>query len=169
LELNEHLQTSASHIYAIGDVNGKQMLAHTAVQEGITAVDNILGKKEIINYNNIPACVYSFPEVAVIGLTEKECKDRSDVKYKTVKYSLKGNGKSLADHETDGFVKLIMDTKDNGLLGAHIIAPNATEMISEFSVFQNLEGIMEYLKKSVHPHPSVSEIYSEVAEALLEK
>lgn len=165
---NERLETSIPGVYAIGDLNGKQMLAHVASAEGIVAVENILGENVTINYDKVPACIYSFPEVAVVGLTEQRAKDRGhDVKIGT--FPLAANGKALAEGETDGIIKIVADAQYGEILGVHIIAVQATDLIAEAVVALELEGTVHDLAKAIHPHPTSSEIVMEVAHATLDQ
>lgn len=134
IKTNEYLQTNVKGIYAIGDVNGKYMLAHVAEHEGVVAVEHILGKgHQKMNYDQIPSCIYGSPEIAAIGLTEKEAKARG-IDYKVSKVPLAAIGKALADGEKEGFAKLIVDKKYLEVIGAHIYAYNATELISSIMI-----------------------------------
>lgn len=162
VKVNEAMETSVKGVYAIGDVTGEHMLAHVASAEGIVAVENILGKNSKINYDQIPSAIYGNPEIAMIGLTEREAKKRG-LKYKTSKFPLAGNGKALADGESVGFVKIIKGTELDEILGAHIYAYNAVDLIGEFGVAMKLEGTNKELAETVHAHPSLSEIIMEAA------
>lgn len=165
---DENMRTNIENIYAIGDVNGKYMLAHVASAEGISAVENILGEKSTINYNTVPSCIYSFPEIGVAGLTEEEAKEKGyDVITST--FPLAANGKSLAEGETDGFIKIVSDEKYKEILGVHILAPNATDMIAEAVTTMELEGTAYELAKAIHPHPTLSEIVMEAAQGIIDK
>ncbi len=165
---NEYLQTSIPNIYAIGDINGKMMLAHVASHEGIVAVENILGKKSKIDYNKIPSGIYGFPEIAMVGLTEKQAKEHG-LDYKVGKFPLSALGKALADGEAEGFVKIIADKKYGEILGFHIVAENAMEMITEGAITMELEGTIHEISKTTHPHPSLSEAIMEAAMAAISK
>ena len=162
VKVNEAMETSVKGVYAIGDVTGEHMLAHVASIEGIVAVENILGTKNKINYDQIPAAIYGHPEIAMIGLTEREAKKRG-LKYSVSKFPLAGNGKALADGESVGFVKIIKGTELDEILGAHIYAYNAVDLIGEFGVAMKLEGTNKELAETVHAHPSLSEIIMEAA------
>jgi len=165
---NDKMETNIDGVYAIGDINGKYMLAHVASAEGIVAVENIMGKKERINYDNIPSCIYGFPEIGVTGLTEEEAKNRGfDVV--TSKFPLSANGKALAEGESDGFIKIVADKKYGEVLGVHILAPNATDMIAEAVTTMELEGTVYELAKAIHPHPTLSEIVMEAAHGVIDK
>ncbi len=166
---NEYLETSVKGVYAIGDVNGKYMLAHVASHEAIVAVNHALGKDTIpMDYKAVPQAIYGDPEIASVGLTEKEVKAQG-IPYKASTFPLAASGKAMADGEKDGFIKLIVSTKYNELLGAHIYAYHATELISELTLGLNLEVTAEELANTIHPHPSLSEIVLEASLGALDK
>lgn len=168
VEINDFMQTSIPNIYAIGDVNGKMMLAHVASHQGIIAVNHILGHEEKLNYDQIPSAIYSFPEIAQVGFTEKMAKTKG-LDYKTSVFPLQANGKALSANERDGFIKIIADKKYNEIIGVHILADNASDLISEAVVVMKLEGTADEIAKSVHPHPTISEIYHEAALGIIDK
>jgi dihydrolipoamide dehydrogenase len=149
-------------VYAIGDVNGKYMLAHVASTEGIVAAEHIAGHKNTMDYTKIPSAIYGFPEIGAIGLTEKECKDKG-LSYKVTMFPLAANGRSLAENDTLGFVKLIFDTKLGELLGGHILAYNASELLGELGTVMKLEGTAEEIASTIHAHPTLSEAIMEAA------
>lgn len=162
VKTNAFMQTNISHIYAIGDLTGKHMLAHVASFEGIVAVNHILGTKDPINYDQIPAAVYSFTEIAAIGLTEKQAKERN-LNYEVSLFPIMANGKALADGKREGFIKIIREKNIDKILGAHILAYNAVDLINEISVAMKLEGTSSILANTIHAHPSLSEIIMEAA------
>jgi dihydrolipoamide dehydrogenase len=168
IKINDSMQTSIPNIYAIGDVTGKMMLAHVASHQGIIAINDILGHKEKLNYDQIPSAIYSFPEIAQVGLTEKAAKTKG-LDYKVSVFPLQANGKALSANEKDGFIKIIADKKYNEILGVHILADNASDLISEAVVVMKLEGTADEIAKSVHPHPTISEIYHEAALGIIDK
>ncbi len=168
IDTNDRLETSIKGIYAIGDVNGRYMLAHVASAEGITAVENIMGKESSIDYDRVPSCIYSFPEVGTVGLTEAQAKDRGH-KIIVSTFPLSANGKALAEGESNGFVKIIADEKYGEVLGVHIIASHATDMIAEAVTTMELEGTVHELSKAIHPHPTLSEIVMEAAHGAVDK
>ena len=168
VEVNEYMQTSIKNIYAIGDMNGKMMLAHVASHQGITAINHILGKSETMNYKQIPSAIYSFPEIAQIGYTEKEAKE-AKLEYKTSTFPLQANGKALSANETDGFIKIIASKKYNEILGVHIVADNASDLISEAVMTMKLEGTADEIAHAVHPHPTISEVFNEAAWGIVDK
>jgi dihydrolipoamide dehydrogenase len=166
IQVNEFLQTNESHIYAIGDVIGGLQLAHVASHEGILAVEHITGENpEPINYDHVPKCTYSRPEVANVGVTEEEALKRGH-KVKVGKFSFKAIGKALVFGEKDGFVKIIMDEETNDLLGVHMIGPHVTDMISEAGLAMVLDATPWEIAHTIHPHPTLSEAIGEAALAV---
>ncbi|MDD2212703.1 MAG: dihydrolipoyl dehydrogenase [Clostridia bacterium] len=157
---DEFLRTSVPQIYAIGDVNGKYMLAHKASAEALVAVENILGQKQKMDYRVIPQCVYSFPEIASVGLTEKEAREKCP-ESKVGKFPLAANGKAQLEGETKGFVKVIIDDSSQTLLGVHLCGVSATELIAEAVTAMKLGATVEELVKCIHPHPTISEAVQE--------
>ena len=162
VKTNDKMETSIKNIYAIGDVNGKLPLAHAASAEGIVAVENISGIERSLNYNLIPKGVYSFPELASVGLTEEEAKDQG-LDITVSKFPLQANGMAIAEDETVGFVKLISDNQYGEIVGAHIVAEKATDMISKLVAIMQIEGTVHDLSHAVHPHPTLSEAIVEAA------
>ena len=167
IKTNEFMQTNISNIYAIGDVAGAPWLAHVASAEAIKAVEHICDKSpKPMKYDNIPGCTYCHPEVASVGLTEKQALD-AGYKLKIGKFPLRALGKAVAIGETEGFVKIIYDDKYGELLGCHIIGANATDLISEISLSRDLETTHNEILNSIHPHPTLSEAIMEAtADAL---
>lgn len=154
------MRTNIPNIFAIGDVNGKSMLAHTASHEGIVAVANIMGGHEQINYGRVPSCIYMEPEIASVGLTEAKAREQ----YKSVRvgrFPMSANGKSLIEGEKTGMMKVILDGEYGEILGVHLFAVHATDMISEICVAMELEATAEEVIHSIHPHPTVSEAVAE--------
>lgn len=165
IKVDDFYRTNIEGIYAIGDIIPTPALAHVASAEGIVCVEKIAGKKpRPINYNNIPSCIYTSPEVASVGLTELAAQE-AGFDIKIGKFPFTASGKASAAGERDGFVKLIFDAKNNELLGAHLIGANTTEMIAELVVARNLKITARDLIKSVHPHPTMSEAIMEAAAA----
>ncbi|MGL4607763.1 MAG: dihydrolipoyl dehydrogenase [Eubacteriaceae bacterium] len=167
IQVNESFQTTCPNIYAIGDVTGKLSLAHVASAQAIEAVKGILGKKtKELNYTNIPKCTYTYPEVASVGLTEAQAKEKGyDVR--TEKFPFSANGKSLAMNESTGFVKIVADQKYNEILGIHFVGAHVTELISAPTAYIDLEFTVDEVAQVVHPHPSVSEVIMEAAHSVL--
>lgn len=169
IKVNPSYETSRRHVYAVGDLVGGYQLAHAATAEGLVAVHAMNGEtnKQVIQ-SDIPRCVYTFPEVASIGLSEEQAKDAGyDVK--VVKSPFGGNGKAIADGETDGFVKIISETKYQEILGAVVVGTNATELISSITGVKHAEGTVTELAHSIWPHPTMSETIWESANALFGK
>ncbi|ABR47460.1 dihydrolipoamide dehydrogenase [Alkaliphilus metalliredigens QYMF] len=165
---NDKMETSITGVYAIGDVNGKYQLAHVASAEGIVAAENAMGGNEELNYNIVPSCIYSFPEIASVGLTEEEARQK-DYDVVVSKFPLAANGKAMAEGENIGFVKIIADKKYGEILGTHIMAVHATDMISEAIVSMQLEGTAYDVAKAIHPHPTMSEIVMEAAHGIMDQ
>jgi dihydrolipoamide dehydrogenase len=165
IKINERFETSVKGIYAIGDVAGPPMLAHKGQREGHVVADILAGHTHHpVNYGNIPNATYCHPEVASIGLTEGQCKEKG-LKYKVGKFPFSANGRARTSGETEGFVKVIRDEKHGEILGAHIIGAHATEMIHEFAVARENEYTVEEIDLAIHAHPTLSEA---IAEAVLD-
>ncbi|MFW5890031.1 MAG: dihydrolipoyl dehydrogenase [Marinilabiliaceae bacterium] len=165
VKVDEFYRTSVEGVYAIGDIVAGPALAHVASAEGVACVEKIAGKEvEPIDYGNIPACTYTSPEVASVGMTEKAAKD-AGYELKVGKFPFTASGKASAAGHKDGFVKLIFDAKYGELLGAHLIGANVTEMIAELVSVRKLETTGHEIIKSIHPHPTMSEAIMEAAAA----
>ncbi|MBN2710490.1 MAG: dihydrolipoyl dehydrogenase [Calditrichaceae bacterium] len=163
IKVNEWYQTSVNHIYAIGDIVGPPLLAHVASHEGLVCVEKIAGlSPQPINYDAIPGGTYCQPQAASLGLTEEQARQKGfDVKIGRFPYS--ASGKARAIGARDGLVKLIFDKKYGELLGAHIIGSEATELIAELVAAKELETTAASLHKTMHPHPTLSEMIMEAA------
>ncbi len=157
IEVDESMQTSVPHIYAIGDVNGKLMLAHVATFQGTRALNHIQGKDDKIKFNLVPAAVFTVPEVASVGLTEPQCDDE-ELDYKTVKVPFGAVGKAVAMGEPDGFCKLIIDNETRTILGCHIMGAHASDLIQEVVTMMNLGLTVDDAKDIIHAHPTLNEI-----------
>ena len=168
IETNDRLETNIPGVYAIGDVNGKHPLAHVASAEGIVAAENIMGVESKINYNLVPQVVYSFPEMASVGLTEEKAKEKG-LDYKISKFPLSANGMAIAEGETVGFVKIISDNQYGEIIGVHILGSDAGNMISKAVAIMQLEGTVYDLAKTIHPHPTFSEALVEAAYGAIDK
>jgi dihydrolipoamide dehydrogenase len=163
--VDKYYATNVPGYYAIGDCVPGQALAHVASAEGITCVEKIAGvHTEPIDYNNIPGCTYCQPEVASVGMTEKQAKEKGYT-LKVGKFPFSASGKASASGAKDGFIKLIFDAKYGELLGAHMIGANVTEMIAEIVAIRKLETTGHELIKTIHPHPTMSEAIMEAAAA----
>ncbi|OGC06214.1 dihydrolipoyl dehydrogenase [candidate division KSB1 bacterium RBG_16_48_16] len=157
-------RTSVEGIYAIGDVIGPPWLAHVASAEGVVAAETIAGEKVVeIDYDNIPGCTYCQPQVASLGLTEERAKE-AGYEIKVGRFPFRANGKSLAMGHSEGFAKLIFDARYGELLGAHIVGAEATEMMAELGVARTLETTADELMRTVHAHPTLTEVIKEAAE-----
>lgn len=163
ISVDENCRTSVKNIYAVGDVNGKTLLAHAASAQGILAAEKICGRDCGINTHLIPSCIYTKPEIACIGKTEEELK-KEGRSYRVGRFPLSANGKALAMGETDGFVKLLTGEKYGEILGAHIVGARATDLIGELVLAMNTECTAEEIVNTVHAHPTVSEAVFEAAE-----
>ena len=163
--VDEWYRTSVPGYYAIGDILPTQALAHVASAEGITCVEKIKGLDvERIDYGNIPGCTYCTPEIASVGLTEKQAKEKG-YEIKVGKFPFSANGKATANGDTDGFVKVIFDAKYGEWLGCHMIGTGVTEMIAEAVAARKLETTGHEILKTVHPHPTLSEAVMEAVAA----
>ncbi|MDR2162832.1 MAG: dihydrolipoyl dehydrogenase [Clostridiales Family XIII bacterium] len=164
---DEHMRTSVPGIYAIGDVNGKVMLAHTASAEGIVAAENIAGRDVSMRYDAIPSAVYISPEAASVGLSEDDARGRYGDAVRVGRFPIAANGKSMVAGETSGLVKVIVDSKYGEILGAHLYCMHATDMIAEIATAIRAEATAEEVAAAVHPHPTVSEAVMEAFHAAL--
>jgi dihydrolipoamide dehydrogenase len=171
IEVGAFYETNVPGFYAIGDVLTTQALAHVSSAEGITCVEAIAHKEgkfhhkpEAIDYNNIPGCTYCWPEIASVGMTEQECKEKG-LEIRIGKFPFTASGKASASGSNAGFVKLIFDKKYGELLGGHMVGANVTEMIAEIVAIRKLETTGMELVKTIHPHPTMSEAIMEAAAA----
>jgi dihydrolipoamide dehydrogenase len=163
LKVDGTLQTTAPGVYAIGDIAGPPMLAHKGSREGAVVAEVIAGRKpHPIRYDNIPSVTYCHPEVASIGLTEARCKEQG-LDYVVGRFPLSANGRARAAMETDGFVKILRDTRYGEILGAHIVASHASELIHELAVARENEYTVEEVDLAIHAHPTLSEAVAEAA------
>jgi dihydrolipoamide dehydrogenase len=165
IDVDNHYKTSAANIYAIGDVIDGPMLAHKADEEGVAVAEHIAGKNGHVNYEAIPNVVYTWPEVASVGMTEEEAKSKG-LSYKTGKVPFMANGRARCAGETDGFVKIIADEKTDRIIGAHIIGPNASELIAELVIGVEFSASAEDIARSSHAHPTLAEVMKEAALAV---
>jgi dihydrolipoamide dehydrogenase len=157
IKVDRHLQTTAPGYYAIGDVAGPPMLAHKGSREGVNVVEQLAGlKPHAIQYDNVPSVTYCNPEVASIGLTEEQCKERK-LEHVVGKFPFSANGRARGTGETEGFVKIIRGKKYGEILGAHIVGSHASEMIHELTVARENEYTVEEIELAIHAHPTMSE------------
>jgi dihydrolipoamide dehydrogenase len=163
ITVDKNQETSLKGVYAIGDVSGKQLLAHKASAEAEAAVAHILGHAgHGVDYSQIPGCTYCQPQVASVGLTEKACKEKG-IEVKIGRFPFAASGKARAIGHTDGLVKLIFGAKHGELLGAHILGSEATELLAELGLAMKLESTWEEIAHTVHAHPTLSESVMEAA------
>ena len=153
---------AADGIYAIGDVIEGPMLAHKAEEEGVAVAETIAGQSGHVNFDAIPSVVYTFPEIASVGKTEEQLKDEG-VPYKTGKFPLTANSRARCNHETDGFAKIIAHAETDEILGGHIIAPGAGDMIHEICLGIEFKAASEDIARTCHAHPTVSEAVRQAA------
>ncbi|MEZ4838673.1 dihydrolipoyl dehydrogenase [Flavobacterium sp.] len=162
IEVNDHLQTSASNIYAIGDVVRGAMLAHKAEEEGVMVAEILAGQKPHIDYNLIPGVVYTWPEVAAVGKTEEQLKEEG-VAFKSGSFPFKALGRARAGGDTDGFVKILADAKTDEVLGVHMIGPRCADLIAEAVTAMEFRASAEDISRMSHAHPTFAEAIKEAA------
>ncbi|XLS30622.1 dihydrolipoyl dehydrogenase [Flavobacteriaceae bacterium M23B6Z8] len=167
VKVNEHLQTTASNIYAIGDVVRGAMLAHKAEEEGVMVAELIAGQKPHIDYNLIPGVVYTWPEVAAVGKTEEELKE-AGIKYKTGQFPMRALGRARASTDTDGFVKILADAETDEVLGVHMIGARVADLITEAVTAMEYRASAEDIARMSHAHPTYGEAVKEAALAATE-
>ncbi len=167
VNVNAHLQTSASNIYAIGDVVKGAMLAHKAEEEGVFVAETIAGQKPHIDYNLIPGVVYTWPEVAAVGKTEEQLK-AAGVAYKSGQFPMRALGRSRASMDIDGFVKILADKTTDEVLGVHMVGARAADMIAEAVVAMEFRASAEDISRMSHAHPTYTEAIKEAALAATE-
>jgi len=165
IEVNEKLQTAISNIYAIGDVIKGPMLAHKAEEEGIAVAEIIAGQAGHVNYDTIPGVVYTSPEVAVVGKTEEQLK-KENINYKVGKFPFLANSRAKVNNETDGFVKILADSKSDRVLGVHMIGPHTGDMIAEMALAMEFGASAEDIARTCHAHPTHTEAVKEAALAV---
>ncbi|MFZ8934629.1 MAG: dihydrolipoyl dehydrogenase [Bacteriovoracaceae bacterium] len=167
IEVNEHLQTSVPNIYAIGDVIGGAMLAHKGEEEGVFVAEYLVGQKPHLNYNLIPGVVYTHPEVASVGATEQQLKDKG-IAYKSGSFPFKASGRARASNESEGFIKVLADKNTDEILGVHMIGPRAADMIAEAVVAMEFRASAEDISRICHAHPTYTEAFKEACLAATE-
>ncbi len=167
IQVDRAMRTNVEGVYAIGDVAGPPLLAHKGSHEGIACVEAIHGDPHAgVDYDNIPNCTYCHPEVASVGLTEAQAREKGlDIDIGVFPMSV--NGRALTAGETEGFVKIIRDKRYSEIVGAHIVGPHATELIGEFVVGRHLETTVEEMERAMHPHPTLSEAIADAALAAI--
>ncbi len=164
--VDEHYQTSAKGVYAIGDIIATPALAHVASAEAIHCVEHICGlEPEAVDYSTIPSCVFTTPEVASVGMTEQQARDKG-IEYKVGRFPFTASGKATAAGDRDGFVKLIFDEQER-LIGAHLVGATVTEMLGEPTLAKRLGATAHAIAKTIHSHPTMHEGLMEASEAAL--
>ena len=162
VKTDKMFKTNIENIYAIGDVISGPMLAHKAEDEGIAVAENIAGQSGHVNYDTIPGVIYTTPEIAAIGMTEEQLKEKN-IKYKIGKFSFMANSRAKAIDDAEGFVKILADEKTDKVLGAHLIGPHAGELIAEIGVAMEFGASSEDIARTCHAHPTFSEAVKEAA------
>ncbi|MYE16498.1 MAG: dihydrolipoyl dehydrogenase [Gemmatimonadetes bacterium] len=161
--VDEAMRTNVPGIWAVGDCAGQQLLAHKGMHEGVVAAEHIAGVgHHTVDYANVPNCTYCHPEVASVGLTEEQAREKG-LDIEVGKFPWAGNGRALAAGDSTGFVKVIRDKRYSEVVGAHIVGPHATELIAEFVMARHLESTVEEIDLAMHPHPTLSEAVAEGA------
>jgi dihydrolipoamide dehydrogenase len=162
VRVNERMETSVPGIYAVGDVTGRQMLAHKASAEGVAAAENAMGHSSKVDYSRIPNCIYTFPEVASVGLSEKQAKEEG-LQVVVGRFPFQSNGRALASGNSDGFVKVIVEKELGQVIGVHILGEHATDLIGGPVLGLALEITADELGKTVQAHPTLNEAISEAS------
>jgi len=165
IEVDEHCATKLPNLWAIGDVVRGPMLAHKAEDEGVAVAERIVGQKPHIDYNCIPWVIYTYPEIAWVGKTEQQLKAEGR-ETKAGQFPFLANGRALGMGASDGFVKVIADAKTDEILGVHIVAANASDLVAEAVVAMEFKAAAEDIGRICHPHPSMSEVMREAALAV---
>jgi dihydrolipoamide dehydrogenase len=165
IAVNDHWQTSVPSVYSIGDVIDGPMLAHKAHEEGVAVSERLAGKPGHVNYGIIPGVIYTAPEAASVGITEDEAKEKK-IEVRIGKFAFTANGRAIANDTTEGFAKIIADAKTDRVLGVHIVASNASELIAEAVLLMEYSGSSEDLARTIHAHPTMSEAVKEAALAV---
>jgi len=160
--VNDSMQTNIPHIYAIGDINGKMMLAHAATFQGIVALDHIMGISDDIDLSVMPAAVFTSPEAASVGMTEDECKEKC-IPVRCLKSFFRANGKAVTMGETDGFCKLVVSGESGIILGCHLFGPHASDIVQEICAVINRRMTLDEFKDIIHTHPTLTEVLQSAA------
>lgn len=160
IEVDQHLKTAADNIYAIGDVVKGAMLAHKAEEEGVFVAEQLVGQKPHVNYLLIPNVVYTWPEVAAVGYTEEQLKEKG-ISYKSGKFPFMASGRARASGDVDGLVKVLADAKTDEILGVHMIGPRTADMIAEAVVAMEFRASAEDIARMSHAHPTYTEVFRE--------
>jgi dihydrolipoamide dehydrogenase len=164
VEVDAEFRTSAANVYAIGDLIAGPMLAHKASEEGVVFAERLAGMKPHINYDAIPSVIYIWPEVASVGQTEEQLKEKG-IEYRVGKFRFLASGRAKSLDETDGWVKVLADAKTDRVLGVHILGPRASDLIAECVTILEYYGSAEDIARCTHAHPTLSEAVGEAARA----
>jgi len=164
--VDAQMRTNLPHVYAIGDVVGGALLAHKAEEEGVVAAESIAGKKAAMHYGAIPAVVYTWPEIAALGLTEQQAKD-AGMDVRAGKFPFSANGRARTMGENTGFIKMIADARTDRIVGVHLIGPTVSELVAEAVLAMEFHGTSEDIGITVHAHPTLSEAMKEAALGVL--
>jgi dihydrolipoamide dehydrogenase len=167
VKVNEYLETNIKDVYAVGDVLGKNMLAHVASYEGEVAVENALGRPRRADYRAVPSCIFAQPEIAGVGITEKEARG-GNIPHKVSKFPFRASGRAVALGETTGMVKMICSADDGKVLGMHIMGPHASDLIAEGTLAIRLGLTARDIAHTIHAHPTLAEAVRETAMGQLE-
>lgn len=162
VQVDRHFATNVPGIYAIGDLTPGPMLAHKAEDEGVALAEFLAGQGGHVNYETVPSVIYTFPEVASVGLTEEQCKEKN-IPYAVGTFPFMANGRARALGQTDGQVKIIADTRTDRIIGGHIVGPRASELLGEIVIAMEFGGSSEDLARSFHAHPTLNEVIREAA------
>ncbi|MGM0446269.1 MAG: dihydrolipoyl dehydrogenase [Bacillota bacterium] len=162
IKVDDHMKTTVDNIYAAGDVTGKILLAHVASHQGIVAVENIMGKNKKMNYDVVPSAIFTKPEIATVGLTEEDVKEK-DIDYLVGKFPFRANGKVKTMNKRNGFIKIIIDENSHQILGSSIIGVHATDLIHELTLAVKNNLKIEDVIETIHAHPTTSEVIHEAA------
>ncbi len=165
IKVNERMETAVPAIYAIGDAVGGMLLAHKASREGVVAAENIAGLSQDMNYDIVPRCIFTQPEVAAVGISEEKAKE-SGTQVKVGKFPFSALGKAHAMDETEGMVKIITDASSEEILGIYIIGPKASDLIGEATLAMQLEATAETIARTIHAHPTLAEAIMEASHSV---
>lgn len=162
IDVDDHMRTSVEDVYAIGDITGKIQLAHVATAQGMVAAANCAGRDAAMDYTCVPSCIYTNPEIAMVGLSQQQAEQQGH-QVRCGTFNIAANGRCMVMDENSGLIKLVSDADSGRILGCQIMAPRATDMIAEIAAVIKHGGTVESLSDVIHPHPTVSEIIAEAA------
>jgi dihydrolipoamide dehydrogenase len=163
--VNERMKTNVNGVYAIGDITNMYQLAHVASAQGIAASENIMGKETVMEYDSVPGCIFTSPEIAAVGITSEDAK-KNNIPVKTGKFNFISNGKALSMRENEGLVKIIAHKENDTVLGVHILGPHASDLIHEAVIAVKKGLTSEDITKTIHAHPTLAETMMEAAESV---